>query len=87
MAKKIKLGDLVKDNITEFKGIAIARAKYLYGCEQILVAPQQLTSEGQTADSIWFDDQRIELVERRRPPVSEESVATSGGPQNTPPKR
>ncbi len=33
----IELGDKVRDTVTGFTGIAIGRAKWLYGCDRIVV--------------------------------------------------
>ncbi len=69
----IKLGDRVKDSITGFKGIATARAEYLYGCVQVLVQPESI-KDGAIVKSQWMDEQRLDV----------KSEAEEGGLQNSP---
>jgi len=57
----IKLGDEVRDKLTEFQGIVVAKAQYLYGCQWINVVPKFL-HEGQTIENAWFDEDRFEVV-------------------------
>ena len=71
----IKLGDRVKDSITGYEGIAIARSEYLYGCVSIQVQLQEI-KDGKL-QSVWLDEQRLTGT----------PAATSGGPQPTPPAR
>lgn len=75
----IKLGSKVKDSITGLTGIATSRTEYLYGCVHIGVTPTEL-KDGKPIESSWFDEQRIELVEEKKPEVSKASSAKSGGP-------
>lgn len=81
----IKLGSVVRDNLTGFTGVATGRAEYLYGCTRVLIEPKEL-KEGKPMDSVWFDEQRIETIQGERPFGfhSSESSAKSGGPQNDP---
>ena len=79
----IKLGSKVRDTLTGFTGIATGRTKWLYGCSRITVEPQELR-DGKPIEAQWFDEQRVELIEERKPTVSLDSSATTGGPQNDP---
>ena len=71
----IKLGDKVKDNITGFEGIAIARAEYLNGCISLHIQSANL-KDGSPLKAEWFDEQRL----------TTSSKATAGGPQSYPPE-
>lgn len=79
----IKLGSKVRDSITGFEGIATSRTEYLYGCVHVGITPTELR-DGKPVDSQWFDEQRVQVIEERKPEVSPASSATSGGPQPTP---
>jgi hypothetical protein len=57
----IKLGDIVKDKLSDFTGTVVARAEYLYGCVWLNVIPQEL-NEGKTVEDVWFDEARLECV-------------------------
>jgi hypothetical protein len=58
----IRLGMKVRDVVTGFEGIVIARCEYLNGCLQYGVAPKQKKGETTMPDSIYIDFQRLEVV-------------------------
>lgn len=70
----IKLGDKVKDSITGFEGVVVARIEYLNGCIQFEVLPAGL-KDGQPLKAHWIDEQRL----------TKTSKATAGGPGHHPP--
>ncbi len=67
----VKLGSKVKDSITGFEGIAIARSEWMYGCTRIVVESQTL-KDGKPIDGQWFDEQRIETIQEGVLAVDEE---------------
>jgi hypothetical protein len=79
---EIKLGDRVRDVYSKYQGIAIARSEFLYGCSRICIEPEELDKDGKMKDAMWFDEQRVELIEALglRVTVSGAHVKT-GGPQ------
>jgi len=79
----IKVGSKVKDSITGFTGIVIARTEWLYGCVRLTVEPIELI-QGKPVDAHSFDEQRLELLEEKKPEVSKDSRATTGGPHDDP---
>lgn len=85
----IKLGDEVKDSYTGFKGIAVARTDWLYGCARIGIKPSKLDKDGKTFDIDWFDEPQVELVKSRKPKQAKAAPKTSkpGGPQRDPRRR
>ena len=74
------LGSLVKDNITGFTGIAVARTVFLFGCVRIGVEAVEMR-EGKPSDIYWFDEQRIEIINSLPPQISQTSEAKTGGPR------
>ena len=62
MSKEIKLGDKVKDTITGFKGIAVARINWINGCDRITIQPEGLTEKGETFDVETFDEPQIKVI-------------------------
>ena len=82
----IKLGSLVKDSFTGFTGIATAYTEWLYGCTRICIEPKEL-KDGKPIEAQWFDEQRVEVIEEKKPKISKQSSADSGGPQADPPRR
>ena len=73
----VKLGSKVKDSMTGFKGVAVSRTEYLYGCVSVGVQPRGLTEKGKSQELEYFDEQRLE----------DESDAPVGGPGDHPPPR
>jgi hypothetical protein len=85
----VNLGDRVRCRINGFEGIVTGRAEYRYGCVQVLVAPTKLAADGKCPDSVWFDEERVEVTaseEVKRPASADERA---GGPLMgpTPPGR
>jgi len=65
---KINLGDKVKDTVTGFKGIAIARTIWLHGCARITVQPEGVQKDGKLYETQVFDEpQLIVLTVKKRP--------------------
>ncbi len=76
----IKLGDLVKDIITGFTGIASSRTEYLFGCVHIGITSNRLDKDGIPIGAMNFDEQRVVRIDQRDVVVSPDSTAKSGGP-------
>ena len=70
----IELGEKVKDDITGFEGIAVARCYYISGCIRIGVQGQ-VKQDGSVPDPEWFDEDRLE---------SKQTEKKKGGPMPTP---
>lgn len=58
----IKLGTVVTDSITGFKGMAVSRTEYINGCARICVQPQAL-HDGKPIESCYFDE--LQLLENK----------------------
>lgn len=81
----IKLGSRCADVISGFEGIAIARAQYLYGCVQVCLAPEELDKDEKPREAVWFDEQRLHVLEEAVGVSSGGADDGPGGPQITPP--
>lgn len=80
----VELGNEVKDIMTGFSGIAVARTDWLFGCSRILIEPTKL-NKGNPIEAVWYDEQRVQVVKKTRPKVVKQKIkATSGGPQKDP---
>jgi len=77
MTHRVKLGDLAKDSITGFKGVAIARTEYLNGCERIALQPEKLSKDGLPIEDRYFDEPQVILVK----PKSKPKAKPVGGPR------
>jgi hypothetical protein len=78
------LGDRVKDKINGFAGIVIGRASYLYGCRQLLVAPEKLDEKGDIRTASWVDEDRFEHVVSAVHVSPESAAERAGGPLTSP---
>ncbi len=79
--KAIKLGDLVQDAITGFKGIAVAEHRYLHGCSRWTIQPK-VNSKGEMGEEASFDEPQLEVIELKVVPRGNTNI---GGPEkNTP---
>ena len=63
--RKIKLGDEIEDIVTGFKGIAIAKTSWLYGCDRITIQPK-VDKDGKCPDNQTFDEESVRLVKKEK---------------------
>ena len=74
----IELGDKVKDTITDFEGIATAKAIYLNGCIQFLVQPRGL-KDTEIIKSEWIDEGQLIQAEVAKAILAEKKEEAPGG--------
>jgi len=72
----IELGQKVKDPITGFEGIAVAKTQWLYGCTRFGVQAR-IDKDGKVPEAQWFDEPQLEAM----PPVDAQN---RGGPRADP---
>lgn len=77
----ISLGDKVKDSITGFKGVAIARTIWLHGCARITVQADKLSKDGQIMDNQTFDEPQLIILKPKQAKVGSRKT---GGPRPEP---
>jgi hypothetical protein len=58
---KFDLGDEVRDTITNYCGVIVARTQWLTNCNTYMVKSREL-KDGQPRDAITFDEPSVELV-------------------------
>ena len=56
----VRLGDEVKDTVTSFTGIAVARSEYLNGCVRFGV--QGPLHDGVPTEWQWFDEGQLHVT-------------------------
>lgn len=89
---RIELGDKVRDRMTGFEGIVIARTEWLYNCTRITVQPTAL-KDATVAEAHTFDEPQVELVQRgafrARAGVDTPTPESdkTGGPRDEPARR
>ena len=80
---EINLGDQVKDKVSGFKGVAIAKTEYLNGCFRIGVQPK-VDKDGKSCDAEWFDEPQLEIIGKKKVKEGSKKV---GGPKSIKPER
>jgi len=80
---KYSLGDLLRDGITGFEGIVMARVEYFTGCIQYGIQPATLDKDGKMPDWEWLDEGRLS------PGHSSKSLkkGVAGGPMPATPQK
>lgn len=76
----VKVGDKVKDKITGFTGIAIAKTEWLYGCMRVVVQSEKIGKDDKLVD-FTFDEPQLEVIKPKK--VKKENNDT-GGPVKNP---
>ena len=59
---EFELNKEVKDILTGFKGIIMARTEYTTGCIQYGLGSQKLNKDGDIPEWKWFDQSRLTLT-------------------------
>lgn len=76
----VKLGDKVRDAVTGFEGIAVAKTEWLNGCMRVTVQPP-IDKDGKVPDSYTFDEPQLLRVEAEVVPTGSRET---GGPAPNP---
>lgn len=58
----IQLGDRVRDTVSGFEGIALARMEAIHEATQFRVHPTELATDGKIKDSVWLDETRLKVI-------------------------
>lgn len=77
--KKINLGDKVKDPVTGFTGIVVARTEWLYGCTRINVQPA-VDKDGKMVEINSFDEPQLIVLKEGAIKVEKKEEKETGGP-------
>jgi len=76
--EKIKLGQKVKDKVTGFVGIAVAKCRYLNGCVQYHISPSIDKDTNLLQRNIWVDEIQLEIIDNGILPELEEFKSENG---------
>lgn len=76
--EKIQLGDEVKDSVTGFRGIAVARTTWMTGCARITVQPKGQDKDGKCFEPTAFDEPMLIVLKAK---VVKEDNHKTGGPR------
>ena len=62
---KFKQGETVRDLVTGFKGIVVARTDYISGCNRYQLQPK-VGADGKFPDSVTIDEPALERAQELR---------------------
>ncbi len=60
----IKLGDRAKDTISGLSGIVVGITDWLFGCRRVGLQPEKLGKDGKVAETQWFDEAQVSVLQR-----------------------
>ena len=80
MIKRFELGEVLKDGVTGFKGVAMVRAEYYTGCVHYGLQSKELNKDGKPIDWEWIDSTRLVRVKSVKKTVFNKSPDNSSGP-------
>lgn len=81
MPIKLELGDSVRDRITGYSGIVVAKTHWLNGCVRITLQSQKIKDDYTPVESQTFDEPQLELIQAG---AFEKTNPDTGGPAPTP---
>lgn len=61
--ESFELGDILRDRITGFKGVAVAKTEFMFACRRWCLQPDKL-HDGKPIDDRWFDEPQLEFVKK-----------------------
>ncbi len=76
--KSIKLGDMVKDTVTGYKGTVVATSDYIHGCRRLCIQAKA-KKDGTFVDGIWFDEPRLVYTGKLKIKITSDK-SNNGGP-------
>jgi hypothetical protein len=62
---KFELGVLVKDRVSGFEGVVIARTEWLYNCARYVVQPRSVDKDGKPKGAEVFDEEQLYKAARK----------------------
>lgn len=77
----VELGDLVKDKITGFEGVAICRNHWLNNCIRFAVQSTKLNKDGKADGYDTFDIEQLEVLKKAHIKIVK---PPTGGPKDAP---
>lgn len=76
---KFELGATLRDVISGFTGVVMARTEYFTGCDHYGLCPREL-KDGKPVDWQWIDATQLELVKEKGVVLRESRKAGTSGP-------
>jgi len=76
---EFELGEILKDRVSGFQGVVMARTEYFTGCVHYGLCSQSL-KDNRPIDWEWFDETRLDKVKgKKRVEIGPRSKVTTSG--------
>jgi hypothetical protein len=82
---KYEMGEVLKDIVSGFEGVVMARSEYSTGCRHYGLCPQKLNEKGAIPGWEWLDESRLIRTKKKRV-VLNPSIEDPSGPAPNPPE-
>jgi hypothetical protein len=63
---KFDLRETLKDMVTEFEGVVMARTQYATDCNHYGLLSKKLDEKGNPKDYVWIDETRLESTKAKK---------------------
>lgn len=83
---KFQIGEILKDNITGFTGVVMARSEYYTGCSQYALLNRKLDDKGKTQDWEQIDEMRLTSTGKKVKVDNKIRQKAPGGPCSAAPQ-
>jgi hypothetical protein len=75
---KFELGEVLKDVVTGFQGVAMGRTQYFTDCNHYGLCSQKLDKDGKIGEWVWLDETRLIRTKKVKIVLGERAKPTSG---------
>jgi hypothetical protein len=82
---KFELGDVLKDVVTGYQGVAMARVQYFTGCNHYALLSQKVNDKQKPDDWVYFDERRLSQVGKKKVLFPGDKTKPTSGPGHNPP--
>ena len=66
---KFEIGSIVKETVTGFEGVVMARCEYATGCLHYELQPRKIDKDGKPIEGRWYDETRLVLTKKKAVPI------------------
>lgn len=88
MSKTPDIGDRVRDRVTGIEGTVTGYARWITGCDSVLVQPNPKEDGDSLPTTHWFDINRVEVTKEKRITLKTgDTPEENGGPSEAPVNR
>lgn len=81
---KFELGEILKDIVTGYTGVAMGRTQYFTGCNHYGLLSQKVNKDGDPDNWCWFDQSRLARTNKAKVVLGGSNKPTSAPGHNAP---